>query len=57
MLKVGDILSMDQYEQAQQQLIAEHIRREGTKELSGAEKYVLWFIDQEKKLAQERKNN
>lgn len=47
----------DKYEQAKQQLIAEHVRREGTKELSKAEKYVLWFIDQEKKLAQERKNN
>ena len=47
----------DRYEEAKQQLIAEHVRREGTKELSKAEKYVLWFIDQEKKLAQERKNN
>lgn len=48
---------MDQYEQAKQQLIAEHVRREGTKELSEAEKYVLWFINQEKKLAKEHKNN
>ena len=47
----------DRYEEAKQQLIAEHVRRDGTKELSKAEKYVLWFIDQEKKLAQERKNN
>ena len=50
-------MKMDQYEEAKQQLIAEHVRHEGTKELSAAEKYVLWFIDQEKKLAQERKNN
>ena len=48
---------MDKYEEAKQQLIAEHVRREGAKELSEAEKYVLWFIDQEKRLAQERKNN
>ena len=48
---------MDKYEEAKQQLIAEHVRCEGTKELSEAEKYVLWFIDQEKKFAQECKNN
>ena len=36
---------MDKYEEAKQQLIAEHMRREDTKELSEAEKYVLWFID------------
>lgn len=43
----------DNYEEAKQQLITEHIRREGLKELSEAEKYVLWFIDQEKKLNQD----
>ena len=47
----------DKYEEAKQQLIAEHVRHEGVKELSEAEKYVLWFIGQEKKLAQEYKNN
>ena len=47
----------DKYEEAKQQLIAEHVRREGRHELSEAEKYVLWFIDQEKKLAQENRNN
>ena len=45
----------DKYEEAKQQLIAEHVRLEGKRELSEAEKYVLWFIDQEKRLAQERK--
>ena len=48
---------MDKYEEAKQQLIVEHVRHEGTKELSEAEEYVLWFIDQEKRLAQEHKNN
>jgi hypothetical protein len=48
---------MDKYEEAKRQLLAEHVRHEGHAELSKAEKYVLWFIDQEKKLAQERKNN
>ena len=48
---------MDKYEEAKQRIITDHIKREGQAALSEAEQYVLWFLDQEKKLAQERKNN